>query len=457
MSPAVRPAPTSPRLVSLAQLAATFAFMTASPSSRAGSFDLFGHTPRDIGMGGAMTSAVIGYSALYYNPAALTLDRSHSLGFGLQLAAPSLFVEREDPATTPATVQPDTHLGLSLGWVKPIGGVFDDRLAFGLSLSLPIERLVRVQGVDPAAPQFYLYQNLVDKLLIHVGAAYDLTDWLSFGAGLQVLADLNGQADLELDILAGTFNRQSMGVTLTPTISPLLGLHIRPPLSADGGQLKLGLTFRGESELSFSLPVRVTAGEALDLQIQVDQTVLYTPHTLALGLSYTLDEPALTIALDLAYAFWSRAPDPSPRLSVDLGGKLVAAYGLDAALDLGVGAPPLELAFEDTLTARLGFEWNPDSWLTLRSGYFFRPTPAPPQTGSTAYLDNDAHVVSLGLGFSFKNPLQERQSVVDLDLAVQATILPRRTVYRAAPDNPGGDLSHGGTVWHVSIGGVHRF
>jgi hypothetical protein len=421
----------------------------------AGSFDLFGHTPRDIGMGGAMTAAVIGYSALYYNPAALTLDKSHLLGLGLQLASPGLFVDREDEGVEPETALPDTHVGLSFGWVKPVGGVFDDRLALGLSISLPIERLIRVQGVDPAAPQFYLYQNLADKLLIHLGAAGELSDWLSIGAGLQILADLNGRAGLDLDLLGGVFRGRSMSVTLVPTIAPIVGIHVQPPAGA--GQLKLGLSFRGASELSFDLPVSVTAGDALDLQIGVKQTVLYTPPTLSLGLSYTLDRPALTVALDLAWALWSNAPDPSPRLSVDLGGRLVEAFGLDSALDLGVGAPPLALGFSDTLTARVGAEWSPLHWLALRMGYAFRPTPAPPQTGSTSYLDNDAHIASLGVGFSFENPLKEGRSIVDLDLAVQATVLPRRTVYRLAPENPGGDLSHGGIVWHVSVGGVHRF
>ena len=344
----------------------------------------------------------------------------------------------------------------ALGWVKSVGGIFEERLAIGLSISLPIQRLVRVQGVDPAAPQFYLYQNLADKLLIHAGVAGDLTEWFSIGAGLQILADLSGRAALDLDLLAGVFSGRSMSVTLVPTLAPVLGLHLRPP-TGDSGQLKVGLSFRGASELSFNLPVSVTAGDMLDLQIDVRQTVLYTPPTLSLGLSYTAERPALTVALDLVYALWSLAPDPSPRLSVDLAGKLVSAFGLDGALDLGVGAPPLEMAFSDTLSARLGAEWSPSDWLTLRLGYAFRPTPAPPQTGSTAYLDNDAHIASLGLGFSFENPLKGRGAIVDVDLAVQATILPRRTVYRLAADNPGGDFSHGGIVWHLSLGAVHRF
>jgi len=431
--------------------------IAAQGAARAGSFDLFGHTARDIGMGGAMTAAVIGYSSLYYNPAALTLDKEHSLAGGLRLVVPALDIAREDPAATPAAVLPETHTGISLGWVKPLGGIFDDRLAVGLSLSLPLDRLVRVQGIDPAAPHFYLYQSLQDKLLIHLGVAGDVAEWLSLGAGLQILANLDGSASLELDIVSGTFDSRTVGVTLQPTLAPVVGLHVRPPLGPGGGQLKIGATFRGSSSLSFDLPVIVSEGEALDLEIRVAQTVLWTPHQLAFGLAYTLDEPALTLAVDLTYALWSEAPDPSPRLAVDLGGRLLDALGLDRALDLSVDASPIDLGFADTVTVRFGAEWAPVDLFTVRAGYFFRPTPAPPATGSSAYLDNDAHVVSLGAGIGFQNPLKEGHSVVDLDVALQATILSRRTVYRAAADNPGGDLSHGGVLWHTSIGVSHRF
>jgi len=439
------------------QLLALALLLAPAAPARAGSFDIFGVTPRDIGMGGAMTAAVVGYSALFYNPAALTLEKQNSLALGMHLSVPLLEVTREDPSASPTTVNPESHLGLSFGWVKPFGGIFDDRLALGISVSLPVKRLLRVQGVDPAAPQWYLYQNLQDKLLIHLGLAGDLTRWFSLGAGLQILADLTGGARLDLDILSGTFDRRSIGVTLQPTLAPFAGIHIRPPLGPHGGQLKLGLTYRGSSSLSFDLPVRVSEGEALRIEIDVAQTVLWTPHQLAFGLAYTLDDPAITLAVDLTWAFWSGAPDPSPRLSVDFGGRLIAAFGLDAALDLSVDSTPLELGFVDTITARVGAEWMPTRSLTLRAGYFFRPTPAPPATGPSAYLDNDAHVLSLGAAIGFQNPLKEGRSVVEIDLALQATILPRRTAYRRASDNPGGDLSYGGVVFNTALGVVHRF
>jgi hypothetical protein len=117
------------RLARALALAGTLT-LAVPPGALAGTFDIFGHTPRDVGMGNAMTAAVVGFSALHYNPAALTAERTHSLGLNLRLTAPALHADRRDPLTgafgpDPATVSPGTHVGFSFGWVKPFGGIFD--------------------------------------------------------------------------------------------------------------------------------------------------------------------------------------------------------------------------------------------------------------------------------------------------------------------------------------------
>ena len=420
-------------------------------NAHANPFELFGASARDVAMGGAMTAAVFGPGSLHHNPAALLRDRAHSLSGGFRLTLPALGVERSTPDAEPRAALPSSTAGVTLGWVKPLGGVLEDRVAIGVSVALPATRLLRIQGLDPAQPQFHLYQSLQEKLLIHLGAAFEPVDGLSVGVGVQILANVGGQADLGLDVPGDGFTRRELGVSLAPTASPVVGL--RWGLSR---AFALGLTWRGENALKFVLPVSVYAGEALSLDIAVAQTVMWTPHQLAGGLAWTDADAGLTLALDLTYARWSRAPDPSPRLSVDVGGRLLEAFGLDTALDLSTRQSPIDLGFSDTLTGRVGLEWHARSWLAVRGGYFFRPTPAPPQTGATAYLDNDAHGLSAGLGFSVLNPAQDKPSMLDLDLAGQATVLPRRVAIR--PDgHPGGSLAHGGVVWHLAFSAVHRF
>lgn len=438
------------RLAALLALLALSA--AAAPHAHASTFDIFGVTARDVAMGGAMTGATRGYSALYYNPGALIGSRQQHLGLGLTVTAPALYVDRGDADRARPTVTPDPHVGLHLGWAKPIPGIFDEKLTLAVSLYVPATRLVRVQGVDPLSPHFYLYQNLQDKLVIHAGLGVAPAPWLSLGLGVQVLADLGGGVELDMNILGGTFDRRDMRVTLTPTASLVAGLLVRP---APG--LSLGVSYRGSSSLEFQLPVVVSEGDALDLTIRVAQTVLWSPHQLSFGAAWDLSDPNLTLALDATLALWSGAPDPSPRLSVDVSGRLLDAFGLADALDLSTRTLPIQLGFSDTLIARLGAEWEAASWLTLRAGYFFRPTPAPRQTSSAAYLDNDAHVVALGVGFAFISPLRSGEDMVELDLAAQLSLLPRRTVGRLDPRDPIGDMSHGGALWTVTATVSHAY
>lgn len=435
-----------------AGLLALGALAAAGGPVRASTYDIFGLSARDVAMGNAMTAAATGYAAIYYNPAALTATSQQQLGLGLTLTLPEVYVDRGDRASGRPTVLPPSHFGLSLGWMKPLPGVFDGKLALGVGLYLPGERLVRVEGVDPQRPQFYLYQNLQDKLLIHAAAAVELTEWLSVGVGVEVLADLGGSVVLDMNILSGEFARRDLAVSLDPTAAPVAGVHFHP-----GDGVAIGLSYRGSSALSFNLPIHVSDGDALALDIEVEQTVLWTPHQLSLGVAWTLPDPALTLALDATLALWSGAPDPSPRLSVDVEGYLLEAFGLAGALDLSTRTAPIAVGFTDTVTARVGAEWKALPWLTLRGGYFYRPTPAPRQTGVTAYLDNDAHVLALGAGVDFLSPLGEAPTAVRLDLAAQLTLLPRRTALRADSRDPVGDLSHGGHLWTLVMSLSHAY
>lgn len=421
--------------------------------ARAGTFDVFGYNGRSMAMAGALTAGANDYTALFYNPAALTLEPKVNLGAGLTLTLPDLYIEREAGNGSIESSMPETHAGVHLGWRYPLGGIFENKVAIGIGLYLPVSRVVRVQGLDPVRPQFYMYQNLQDKLLIVAGVSYRPVEWFSFGIGAQVLADINGGATLALDAMNSGFDQADVQVELVPSASLTGGLHFSPT-----PELHIGLTYRGESGLTFVLPVVVSEGEALSLVIDVAQTVLWTPHEFALGLSYTFEDIKLTLSADVTYAMWSRAPDPSPRLSVDIGGKLIEGLGLGSALDISTNSPKVELGFADTVTPRIGAEWEPPdvSWLRVRLGYFFRPTPAPRQSGTTAYLDNDAHVASIGFGAVFADPFELKDTPVEVDLAYSVTVMPRRTVERR-PGDPVGNFSHGGAMHALALSVSHRY
>ena len=425
--------------------------LVASPAA-ASIYDFYGFDPRAAGMAGAMTAATRDYTATFYNPAAMTAGKQVRLGAGVVGIVPQLFIERSQADPKNPTYLPAPAVGFTLGWLHPLGGIFEDRIAIGVSLYLPFGKLARVQGLPRQAPQFYMYQSLHDKILFLAAAAFEPWEWLSIGAGIQILADLAGGAHLSLDVIDGRFEGRDFSVELQPSASPIVGLLLRP---LDG--LSIGASWRGQSSISFSLPIVVQEGETLDIVLDVSQTVLWTPDQISFGFAYEVDGIDLTIAIDATVALWSMAPDPSPRIRVDIGGKLFDQLGLGDALDLSLHTAPVEMGFVDTVIARGAFEWAALQWLNLRTGYAFRPTPAPRQTGATAYLDNDAHLVTFGAGFVFMDPLEVHVKPLTVDVAATATILSRRTVLRSTPGDPIGDVSHGGVIWSLSAAVTHSY
>lgn len=418
----------------------------------ASTFDIYGFGPRAMAMGGALGGGADDSTASYYNPASLTSEKTVHLGIGLSYTAPFLYVDRAMPDSEHPTVLPGNHGGINFGWKYPVGGVFQDKVALGVSLHLPFGRLMHIQGFDPTSPQFYLYQNLHDKLLFVAAVAYEPTSWLSLGVGVQVLADLAGTATLNLDIIDETFESAEAQVDIVPTGGPILALHARP---WRGWQL--GLTYRASTSLTFSLPVGVHISEALALDIGMQQNVLWTPDQWVVGLRFEAPRWDLSLGVDLTWARWSEAPDPSTHLSIDFQGKVIEGVGLGDAVDVSTDAVPIDLGFVDTWTPRFGLEWNPVDFLMLRAGYFFRATPAPRTQGSAMYLDNHAHVLSLGVGFVVEESLGLANGPLELDFALQSTVLVDRTVMRLTAGDPIGSLSHGGNILTGSMSCSYRY
>src|SRR5690242_3850161 len=113
------------------------------------------------------------------------------------------------------------------------------------------------------------------------------------------------------------------------------------------------------------------------------------------------------------------------------------------------------MGFSDIVVPRAGAEWRPLERLALRLGYLLRPTPVPDQTGRTNFLDSMAHLVSLGGGWSFDDPLKMARALT-VDAAAQLTILQDRAVVKSgANKNP--NYHFGGTHLALSLALKYEF
>ena len=454
-------------------LAAALACALLPHPAFASVFEMFGAGPRAMSMAGAMTAAAYGGEASFHNPALLASAKVAGAWFGMDTTNYNLDVQMARPVCTGdylacraqyingfssrAPQLPKDSSGFALGWHYPVGGIFRGKVAFGASLALPVGRIIRISGPDPQTPNFGQYEGMPDRIAFLFAASARITDWWWVGIGTQVLAVLNAKIALGLDATNNTMDHASIAIGLEPRARLTAGTALHPMRD-----LWLGLSYRQRLSLTYQIPTTVDIGKPVNIDIGLGHETLFTPDTIHFGLAWRTPDKKLLLSGDVNLALWSQAPDPSPQVKLDVGGAAVNAMGMGSALDVGTQTPPLELHYVNTWTPALGIEYHLTSMVTLRSGYTYRPSPAPRATGSTSYLDNDAHGIGAGIGLNFGTFSEEvRARLGDgddsaaipapfhVDVGAQALFLVRRTVYKTDPNDPVGDLSHGGSVFHL--------
>jgi hypothetical protein len=400
----------------------------------------------------AQVAAATDASATFSNPALL----GHLATPSVEFAGSGLFYAADvAPLTQGATLDcsacvPPDALGVQLGLVSPLGGRLKGRATVGASLYLPTDVLLRVRLQDPNRPAWYLWDNSPRHLLLFFGAGVRVTDWLSLGAGVQVLADLVGQgANLQVDLFSKEVTFRELDSSIVPRIAPVVGLAVTPHR-----RIRLGASFRGELANTVTIPATIDLSGVGTLGFTVMGTSHYTPNSVTAGAAF---EPVdgLTLSADVAWEQWSRAPSPWVDLQVDLSGQTLAALGLDEVLDLASakGRP----GFVDTLGVRAGAEWRAAPWLALRAGGFYRPTPVPGQDAlGTNVLDGNRVGGGLGVGMSGRDPFELLEGTLHLELGVQASQLMQREA-KKDPSDPVPAYRYGLTVLAGQVGLRYQF
>lgn len=439
-----------PALVAPLALAATLCL--AGPA-HASPFEVFGFGSRAIAMGGAQGAAARDHSSIFYNPANLTLRTNVHFGISLTLIEPAVSLDPSQPSPDLGARIPQRNVSLALGFSFPLGGLLDHRVAVGFAVSVPLVELTRLVAVDPARPYFYLYEALADNLVIAPALGFRLTDWLRVGVGLQILAALGAELGVTGDLVRRRIESRSLTVDLSGAVAPVVGLHVL------AGPVEVGLTFRDHLALDYRLPVDFLLEDVGTVELDVAGTTLYSPRQLNLGLAYTLDDPALTIALDATLALWSEAPSPAADITATLTDEELRPNEPTVEDLLGFQTAPFALGAENILIPRVGLEWRATDVFTFRAGYFHRPSPIPDQTGYGNVLDAAANVFSLGAGATFADPLQIDELPATIDIHVQWTHLRDRLVVKD-PDRGAtftGQYLAGGEVWNVGLEFRHDF
>ncbi len=426
-------------------LAGVLALAAGAGPAGASVFDTYGFGARGAAMANAQAAAAEDFSAVYYNPAALTVHKRPHVGTVLTVVAPSVSVRRHATSAGPAVERPDPNAGITLGLLFPLGGKIENRFALALGAYLPTVEVTRVDARDERTPQFYRYEALPDKIVVAPALAFEAHRTVSFGLGLQVLGALDGGADVELDLLNQRFTRKTLSVDVDTATGLTAGLLVRP-----NERLRLAFAWRDALALDYHLRTNIDIKDVGALDADISGTSLYTPAQYTGGLAWS-PIGDLTVAFDLVYARWSAAPDPTARFDVTLDG---APLGQGA---LAAESPPVALGASDTLSPRLGVEWRPRPVLALRTGYQLSPTPLPAQTERTNYIDSTAHQVGAGVGYAFADPLGIHASPLTIDLAAQWTHLADREHRKRDARDAMGDFAASGDLFVFSLTVRHDF
>jgi len=327
---------------------------------------------------------------LYDNPGGMTNVAGNGLaeaGFDI-LLTDLTYSDADNPVPIDAADNP-----FPAGQVSIIKKSADGRFAYGMGFFAPAGFSSKYTMNGPAqlpGPQQYKSLGMMMKLL--PGIAYQATDRLSLGATLGV-----GINHMEVE---GPYYLQSPGAFQgTPSVFDLQATGVAPVWSA-GLQYKLsdrttvGLSYIGESHFRNHGD---TVMQIPQIGVNEYQTALHVnwPQSVGAGLKHQLF-PKLTVAADVIWYDWSEAKENYTAHFSQPTNPIIAAL-----------APSLQeqfpLNWRDSVSVRLGAEYQLCCCRTLRAGYAYHRNPIPDDTLTPWIQATLEHAVSLGYGWKFND------------------------------------------------------
>ncbi|MFZ4577542.1 MAG: OmpP1/FadL family transporter [Myxococcota bacterium] len=424
-------------------------YLWVAPAAHATSMELYGFGPRATALAGTAEAVADDFYALYANPANLAYAKHIHFGYGTDAVWNRMSVDRNDPTGDYPTRLPSHNWLGHVGVSTPLGGWAKDKAAFGLAFHMPLSGVTRLDALDHRTPQLVMYDTLGDRLTLLAGAAVRPWPWLSFGAAVQLLTTLEGQARVDLAVLDHRVTRKELQVELLTRPYPILGVTVQPR-----EDIRLAAVWRAESEVRYRQPLAVRVEDVGELAFVLEGVGLWLPDTLAVAGSWQRGPWLVTAGA--VWARWSQLPPLAPAVVLRLDDRELVSQQGKADLLVDMQNTPVPIGARDILQPRAGVEWQRGG-MVWRAGVQYRPTPLPKADGAATYLDAPATTVALGAGVQLADPLELARRPLQIDAALGWTVLSRRTVQKLDPADPAGDTSVYGDNLHLSVALHHDF
>jgi hypothetical protein len=341
--------------------------------------------PREQALGGSVAARPSNFAAAE-NPAALPFgspgaeEDQSSLELGYAYRHPMLYAQRiADARRVVPTTEPADENILTLGARFDIGKAFGvTGLSVGTSVYLPVGSIFRWSIHPDERPQWLFHTDYGEHIDIRLALAYRPFRWLSLGAGVHVLFDVETFTTARVASVDSTTDPSTGETTLD--VSTQLGeeVHVYGRAAPAAGvmlepidELRLGIAYRGKIYVDDWGWTRIQGVPASgDLGYVHRFAHYFHPHTVVFAAAVRL-HPALWLSVDAIYGHWSEG------LTTNHEALGPGRFGNTVSLAGGVSvrvAPPVRL---------LG-------------GYRYVPSPFDNFGGPTNLLDNDQHIGSLG-------------------------------------------------------------
>jgi len=320
-------------------------------------------------------------SAIFYNPANLSLQTNASLVAGVTMArTENTYVN--PLAGVPFESDGDWNYLPNLYYSQPVG---DNGLAFGLGITTPYGQgiswdqsdFASFVGVDPGQSPMIAYEASIMLINFNPTVAFKAHDSVYVGAGVDIVSSqMELKALLDSAVLGlppgAMFDSEGEGDGWG------VGANVGVTWDVAEGQ-RLALTYRSQVKVDYEGDFKLNGVTTGDLEA----TVKY-PNTVTAGYGVQLSEKIQVEAM-VEWLQWS-VNDTQP---------LTAA---------GIPADQVN-NWDDTVTFGLGGSWAAADSLVFRTGYAFIPSPIPDATVTHLLADEDRHALSFGVGYAFGSHL----------------------------------------------------
>ena len=353
-----------------------------------------------LAMGGAFVGLANDYSAIYWNPAGISLFNKKYFGFyGSDIIPTGKYrLDVDVPPIGPVTVVNATtetkhYLSGMVTYYHPVS----EKVVVGLGVYVPSGLGAQWDGQDFAAvsggnPSIE-WKSKIGMVTFSPVLSFKISDAFSIGATFNVnyakfnIAMYAGESDAPLPVVdlgqyEETMNGWGYGATIGVLFKPI-------------EKLSFGLTYRtastvklsGEATISGMDDLGTALGTTLNETSDIEREVTM-PLWIAGGVAFEPIE-GLTLTGDLQWTQWSTIDVMETTFVDTFWAQMMEASGDDAR----------PMYWEDALQIRIGAEYRMKAF-SWRGGYYYDPSPAPDTTMNVLLPIFDFNAFTAGFGYS---------------------------------------------------------